>query len=97
MRKNFDYFCSKANAHSGGAIILIREAKGITICPEWETDLNGRICSVEVFYHGALRKLFWVYAPNKVAERRSSLPLSVVMSTRHAMRYRLAVLIMCCM
>ncbi|KAM7296237.1 uncharacterized protein ISCGN_021417 [Ixodes scapularis] len=48
---------------------MIRKKRGITVCPEWETDRNGRVCSVEVLYHGELHKFVSVYAPNEAADR----------------------------
>ncbi|KAM7306569.1 hypothetical protein ISCGN_010272 [Ixodes scapularis] len=59
----------KASGQSGATAIMIRRKRGITVCPEWETDRNGRVCSVEVLYHGELHKFVSVYAPNEVADR----------------------------
>ncbi|KAM7313774.1 hypothetical protein ISCGN_003567 [Ixodes scapularis] len=71
MRRYFECFSSKANAHSGGSSVLIRKGRGIEICPERETDHNGRISAVEVLYRGELHKLVSVYAPNDIAERKN--------------------------
>ncbi|KAM7291028.1 hypothetical protein ISCGN_027603 [Ixodes scapularis] len=70
MRRYFECFSSKANAHSGGSSVLIRKGRGIEICPERETDHNGRISAVEVLYRGELHKLVSVFAPNDIAERK---------------------------
>lgn len=96
MRRHFECFSSKANARSGGSSVLIRKGRGIEICPERETDHNGRISAVEFLYRDELHKLISVYAPNDIAERKEFLSLSVHTLTRHAKRYWRATLTASC-
>ncbi|KAM7306223.1 uncharacterized protein ISCGN_009960 [Ixodes scapularis] len=69
VERHFAAYHSKANGMRGGSAILIRKRTEMKVCPEWETDRNGRVCAVEVLHQGELHKLISVYAPNEVAER----------------------------
>lgn len=69
VERHFTLFLSKASGQSGGTAIMIRKKKRITVCPERETDKNGRVCSVEVLHHGERHKLVSVYAPNEAGDR----------------------------
>lgn len=69
VERHFAAYHSKANGMSGGTAILIRKRTEMKVCPEWETDRNGRVCAVEVLHQGELHKLISVYASNEVAER----------------------------
>ncbi|KAM7306341.1 hypothetical protein ISCGN_010064 [Ixodes scapularis] len=71
FEKYYHSFHSRAVGHSGGSGILIRKDRGFVIYPEWETDRNGRVCSVEVIRYQESVKIISVHAPCDAADRKA--------------------------
>ncbi|CAN7986320.1 unnamed protein product, partial [Ixodes hexagonus] len=70
FERHYHSFHSRAVGHSGGSGILIRKDRGFVIYPEWETDRNGRVCSVEVIRYQESIKVISVHAPCDAADRK---------------------------
>lgn len=68
--RHFFSYHARAVGHSGGSTIMIRKDRGFIVYPEWESDKNGRVCSVEVIWRHESLKVISVYAPNEASDRK---------------------------
>lgn len=67
----YDVFTSNAVGRSGGTAVLVRKNAKFTTFSEWERDMDGRVCSVELLHRREMYKVVSIHAPNVQSERKS--------------------------